>query len=115
MRSQYRQQLGSQYNSQMGRYNEQMGADCPPNTYRLKIFGIDTGQCVPDSGDVLAAATGAATGLVGAGVAQSPGTKTAALSIFESSLGKWVTNNVALIAGAGVAAAVIIYMLARKK
>lgn len=49
-----------------------MGEDCPTGYYRLKVFGVDTGQCLPNSSTAVEAAQSALVSSVGTGVATSP-------------------------------------------
>ncbi|NJM09366.1 MAG: hypothetical protein HC883_00240 [Bdellovibrionaceae bacterium] len=60
---------------------------CPEGYYRLKVFGVDTGQCLPN---LSTAAEGAQTGVmssVGTGVASSPATAQAAQNVAANALG----------------------------
>lgn len=69
-----------------------MGADCPQGYYEAKIFGISTGQCVPNLSTLADAATQGAAGAVGSGVAQSPATQQAATAAAGSALGSKIIS-----------------------
>lgn len=50
-----------------------MGAEaCQPGFYRLKVFGIDTGQCLPSLSTATSAAQSGVLSSVGTGIATSP-------------------------------------------
>lgn len=84
-----------------------MGATCPEGYYEAKLFGFNTGQCVPDLGTLVEGAQGGIMQTVGTGVANSPGTQAAATSAAASALGtKIVTfykNNPIMAIGLTVA------------
>lgn len=64
-----------------------MGAECPEGFYRLKVFGVDTGQCLPTLSTAVEGAQGGVMSTVGTGVASSPATSAAAQNIAASTLG----------------------------
>lgn len=83
--------------SQMGEYDVhtqqgQMGAACQPGYYPLKIFGVDTGQCVPDSGTLANQAAGSAITSIATGVATSPATIQAGKTAVANSLGQKIMD-----------------------
>jgi len=49
-----------------------MGATCQPGYYNLKVFGIDTGQCLPTLSTAASGAQSGVVGTVATGVATSP-------------------------------------------
>lgn len=64
-----------------------MGEECQPGFYRLKVFGVDTGQCLPtlstatqaaQTGVLSSVATGVATSPTNVAAAQEAGIKTVA-------------------------------------
>ncbi len=67
--------------------NGGMGAACPTGFYEAKIFGFPTGQCIPDLGTLVDGAQGGIMQTVGTGVANSPGTQTAATTAAANALG----------------------------
>lgn len=91
-----------------------MGAECPEGFYRLKVFGIDTGQCLPTGSTAVDAAKSGALSSVGTGVASSPATQAAATSAAGSALGQKIISfykNKPVLAWGGTAAvaALVIY------
>lgn len=69
-----------------------LGAECPPGYYKLKVFGVDTGQCLPTGSTV---ASGVQTGVsssVATGVAQSPATAQAVQSVAANAIGTRIVN-----------------------
>lgn len=62
-----------------------MGADaCPTGFYRLKVLGIDTGQCLPTSGTLVTGAQSGAAGTVATGIATNPSNQAAALNAAQT-------------------------------
>lgn len=76
----------------MGRLNGNMGADCPTGFYRLKVFGVDTGQCLPELDTAISAAEGGVTGSVAKGAVASSANVAAAQSAAASALGTKIMN-----------------------
>ena len=76
----------------LGQMNGSMGSDCPPGYYRLKVFGVDTGQCLPSSSTAIAAAQGGVLSSVGTGVASSPATATAVQGAAANAIGTKIVN-----------------------
>lgn len=60
--------------------NGGMGADCQPGFYKLKVLGIDTGQCLPSLSTAAGAAQAGVLTNVATGVATSPANIAAAKS-----------------------------------
>lgn len=92
----------------------QFGADCPEGYYKLKVFGFDTGQCLPTGSTALDAAQGGVAASVGTGVATSPATQSAATAAAGSALGQKIIgfykNNPALAWGGTAAVlALVVY------
>jgi hypothetical protein len=70
-----------------------MGADaCPAGYYRLKIFGVDTGQCLPSGSTALDAAQGGVLQSAAAGVAQSSATQSALSNASANAIGTKIVN-----------------------
>ena len=101
---------GNSYSSSMnGRSRRRglrgMGEEaCQPGFYRLKVFGIDTGQCLPSLDTALSAAQGGVLSSVGTGIATSPTNVAAAQSYATQSsatkLVEYVKAHPYMVAGA---------------
>lgn len=95
--------------------NGQMGiADCQPGYYRLKVFGVDTGQCLPNLNTAAGAAQSGVISSAATGVASSPATQAAAQSAAANALGTRIVNfyksNPTMAIGASVAVlALVVY------
>jgi hypothetical protein len=68
-----------------------MGA-CPEGYYELEIFGVKSGQCVPNLRTITEGAQSGVMQSVGTGVAQSPATQTAATTAAGNALGQKIFN-----------------------
>lgn len=76
----------------MGRLNG-MGADtCPTGYYRLKVYGIDTGQCLPTGSTAVEAAQSGVLNSAATGVANSAATKNALSSASATAIGTKIVN-----------------------
>lgn len=79
-----------------------MGEDCQPGYYRLKVFGIDTGQCLPTLSTATSAAQTGVLASVGTGVATSPSNvaaaKEAGISAAATKLVAYVKANPIMVA-----------------
>ena len=69
-----------------------MGADCPTGYYEASIFGVSTGQCVPNLSTIVSGAQTGVLATVGEGVAQSPATQQAVQAGIASKLGTTIVD-----------------------
>lgn len=64
-----------------------MGADCPAGYYRLKVFGVDTGQCLPQLDTAVNAAQGGVLSSVATGAVSSSANQAAAQNAAANAIG----------------------------
>lgn len=110
-----REKNGMKGMGRLGSYSDfaGMGA-CPEGYYEASVFGIKTGQCVPNLSTLVEGAQSGALETVGTGVAQSPATAQAAQNAAASAIGTKIVNfyknNPAMAWGATAAvAALLVY------
>lgn len=69
-----------------------MGAACQDGYYEAEVFGIKTGQCIPNLKTLAQGAATGATGAVTTGVANSSATKAAITNAAGNALGTKIIN-----------------------
>lgn len=71
------------------------GADCPAGFYRLKVFGVDTGQCLPSLNTAITGAQGGALSTIATGAAGSSANIAAVKEGIVSSTIKSISSSIA--------------------